>query len=341
VLRHLQVRVLGRNDVCQIIHRRPASTGPSREAAADARRPPLRIAVPVHPPKAVWLNQLLLSLDRSSLESGVPLCEIVLLLTSREDTLFFGTLCATLNLSFEVKALHIRETLLDDPSMADVVAHLDGGAHGGMAVLKKLVGLRALALNDREDVLTMCIDADTLCMRWDKEIFSRVLDNYIERRFFGTSVSPDSIYYKINAASAEKVIDDAANGYAIAEISIYSWFFDVPTYSSRDILSFFDHVGDRAGGVGAFLASIEWHTFEHTMFIFYLSQHGAILENYADISDAIPELLELQKLRNIIDRFGYFPLWLTAATFFAAPADAAKNINPYFLSHYDRFGLAA
>ncbi len=298
-----------------------------------------RIAVPVHPQKAIWLTQLLLSIDRSSLRSGAPVCDIYLLLTSSEDLKFFGNICAILNLSFPVYSVCIRDGLVLEPDMNTAITHLDAGALGAMAIFKKLFGLYFLAKQDNKNTLTVCIDADCICLRWDQHIFERIRENYCDGRFFGVPVEIGSVYRNINDTAFKRYSGASGSVSAAIPLDIYTWFFDIPIYGSNDLLNFLNDAADRNGGLEAFLTSLEWHAFEHTMFTYYLVQKHGSIESYGEISRLLPENLGPADIQRISRKFKYTPLWINAKSFFDN-IDVAKNqLNPYFLSHFDRFGL--
>jgi hypothetical protein len=344
VMRDLSVEVSSVVGFRQQLHVPDTAPPPAAPPAAGSR--PIRLVIPVHPPKAIWLTQMLLSLERSALATQTPLCEIVLLLTSRDDFTFFQQLCATLRLVSPVQALLISEYLAGEGALPKTLAHLRAGANGAMAVMKKLVGLLALARGDETDTLNICIDCDTFCIGWDAGFAELAEKNYRDGRYFGAPVGDGTAYPaekwdypRVNAVSVDQVSGGGSLPLPAEAKGVYTWFFDMPIYGSFDFVKFMEHAGATVGGVDAFLSRIVWHAFEHTMFSAYMAAQGNRIVSYQPIDWRVPEDLPIGELVKVTETFDYRPLWVHAGAYFHSPDRARKTLRPYFLYHFDRFRL--
>ena len=165
----------------------------------------LRIVIPVHPPKIEWLRGFLRSLDERAHEADCAACAVVLLLTSAADDAVFRSLCNELELGFPVEALDLDRAMRTSLGFVAAAQHASTGARNAMAVFKKLVGLWALSLGDPDEMLNLCLDADTICARWDVKIAQAARHNYRDARYFGARVPLDSIFYNINQTASSHI----------------------------------------------------------------------------------------------------------------------------------------
>jgi hypothetical protein len=199
----------------------------------------------------------------------------------------------------------------------------------GVINLKKFAGLK-YALDAGFDTM-LCIDADSKAIASLPVLAAQALQNCAKRVILGARTQKTSLL-KINQSAYDLANSspEVARGPPI-DITIYTWFFDIPTYQIADLAAFFQAMGD----FDAFMAKVTWTTFEHLVYGYFLLRTGRVnLLNYDTTGvNRESEFLTLDDLTQIDATFNYRPVWLNRRSF---DAGGPQSHRVLMLTHTDR-----
>jgi hypothetical protein len=210
------------------------------------------------------------------------------------------------------------------------------GASGGIAILKKMIGLHWAS--NQPDAMNLCIDVDTFCAHWSDDVISRIYSNYDQAHYFGCTTSNET-FLAINRVCMSSVCDEQmfTKNTNLPVTDIYTWFFEAPAYLSDDLRGYFGHVIQRHGTIENYMTALKWHNFEHTMFMYYRLLNNAHMIDYSELGiSQVPEEIGTIALERVFARYNYKPIWMRAYQFFHGLDNYGSNIGPALLYHFDR-----
>ncbi len=293
------------------------------------------IIIPTHPHKVNWLILFLNSIPSHEIHDLN--FDIILAVSNSlekqqiENTLRIAAPLVNSKVIYFNVDLYIREEIKDQIAI-DRYTH---NSNKCIVNLKKFVAMH-WAMPQYE--YCTVIDSDVIFYKSAKSTFDKIIHNYQENRYFGAPSEAPGI---------QKIIEDCASFFDKDEVnqlreitnnlSVYTWFIEPPTYHQADLRSFFDYFlsNDRAYN---FWEKINWHSFEHIIFVFYKLLHkNAILIDYSQsqIGAVIPEALTHAHLNILKQEYNYSPSWVR----FKLLLDGLDNVQsrePSLLYHVDR-----
>ncbi|GAA5010879.1 hypothetical protein GCM10023206_18850 [Acinetobacter puyangensis] len=182
------------------------------------------------------------------------------------------------------------------------------------------------------------IDCDSAFNKTTKGFFDCLFKNYQTRYYFGSSIESNELCNNVLNHCAgffnenlRENISQLTNGF-----KCYPWFFDVPFYHVDDLNEFYDYFNSSEFD-GDFWMAIEWESFEHIIYIYYLClfKDASILDYSNCVRSVIPETLLLTELNKIYYRYNYYPVWIRFRNVLNNPENVLTN-QPKMFYHIDR-----
>ena len=232
-----------------------------------------------------------------------------------------------------IEYISTHDYLLDVVRSETALAHYGAGAKGGLAVFKKFVGFHFMCSANKGDFY--CFDSDCYMNFFDLSIHNNVVQNASRKLFIGcdfSNRSDDTIAKILDSCRnviGRDLIDDHIS-------SIYNWYYDLHFYFTSDLLKFFDFIVNKFGSFGGFLSTLDWHKFEHIIFVNWLCATGcANIYSYNDMGiSSLPEDLTVSERLRLSQKFNYKPSWIKAYTGLSTGYQSLPETAFYF--HFDR-----
>lgn len=291
------------------------------------------VIIPIHSKKINWLNLCLSSL----VSAGGGEFDIVLLVSNFAEEV---VIARALDFIFKgkiqgVRFLNIESYITIRLCNESLLKRYQANQERCIVNLKKFLGLHWA--KDFYDFI-LCVDCDIVFLHNTHVIFKRALQNYHQNLYFAGFRSNPSIFGDILQACASFFEGLNILGSQRREVlksitqdfTSYPWFFDIPAYASRDLVEFFDAMGN-------FWERITWHSFEHIIFVYWrLLMRDAKLISYTQELGitAGTEELSIEEISNIQMRYGYLPLWISYRRLLMADCSLCFEIPIAF--HADR-----
>lgn len=298
------------------------------------------LMIPIHPPKINWLYMFLQSINVSEFRRlKRERSDLVLLVSTDFEKMQlirglqniapkYLPFIKFLDIGLYIKAVLKNNELLD---------RFLSNTFGCIVNLKKWCGLH-WAMSRYQNIAV--IDCDTLatrCFNLEK-LFDAMSENYDSGLYFGAAIKDqrlmgivDKCISFFDESDHQKIIGMNGNLY------VYTWFFDVPFYKSKDLFDFFEWVlsDDRAND---FWLEQNWHSFEHIVFVYYRCIYkGARIIDYSySTSFGEPEVLTVGNILYLQYLYNYTPVWVKFSTVVDAETVLMENENIYLMYHTDR-----
>ncbi len=290
------------------------------------------ILIPIHKKKVNWLLSFI-----NSLSGKIDQDTTLLLAVSDEDEeeYFCGIMSKFfrhINIEYLNIYLYIKMNLKSEEILNRYTQNIDGC----IVNLKKFIGLKYAAEQGYEWIIAT--DCDVIAIAETNKTFNLVEKNYNKGEYFGLQTD-NWILQEILLKSLDCFSEQDEQTLKTTAMYIYTWFFDIPTYSGKDVKEFFSYMShNNAESLNKWFMKINWHTFEHIVFIYWrLLQKNARIISYNELEiDIIPEEIAISDLRKIKFAFDYMPLWVTAKNYLECPASYDGLDHIVWLSHMDR-----
>lgn len=220
----------------------------------------------------------------------------------------------------------------------ELAKYMAENRNGGNINVKKTLGLYSALIDGADEVMTA--DMDVVFFKHPKYLFDRAHSNFENKVFFAaypTSELMRDIVLKsteyFSAHDARILSSKMHHG------EIYSWFFDAPYYPRHESKLFISHLQCLHRGMEGALLAMNWHSFDHILFMYFLSLHSGftMVDIRKDISEfEATDSFSITDVLNISRKYSYRPAWASLPSILKADEQSLAELDFVVAIHSDR-----